>query len=326
MNNQLPLEEVGPPNFVATKKFFWGVLAVLALIVFVFLPPTNFPAGQTITVGKDASLGEVSYFLREKAVIRSRMMFEFCMISMGGDKHVLAGDYLFKEPINACAVASRIAEGRFGVPAVKITFPEGVSNAQVAEIAVKNLPKFDAKLFVANAQKLEGYLFPETYFFSPSATAEEVIQTMNAQFKKKTETLTLTIEKSGRPLKDIVIMASILEKEARTPEDQALVSGILWKRITKGMALQVDAPFYYLLGKESAELTVDDLALKSAYNTYKNRGLTPGPIGNPGLGAIRAALEPTASPYLYYLSDKNGVMHYAKTFEEHKANKVKYLR
>lgn len=309
------------------KQLLLGVCVVLvSVVVFLFLPPVNFPAGQTITVESGASLGQVSYSLKEHHLIRSRLVFEFCMISVSGDRNVSAGDYLFKVPVNTCTIASRIARGISGIPAVKVTIPEGVSNEQIALIAVKNLPKFDVKIFIANTQALEGYLFPETYFFSPTATAEDVKKIMNAQFEKKIASLKPAIEKSGHTLKEVIIMASILEKEAKTPEDQALVSGILWKRINLGMPLQVDAPFYYLLGKESSELTQSDLALKSGYNTYKNKGLPVGPIGNPGLNALRAAITPTTSPYLYYLSDKDNVVHYAKNFEEHKANRAKYLK
>ncbi len=302
-----------------------GAVAV-ALGIFFLAPPADFPAGKKITVESGASLGQVSLLLKEEQFIRSRLMFEFCLITISGDRNVVAGNYLFKQPLGACGVASRIARGISGVPATKVTIPEGMSNARMAEVLAKALSKFDAKIFIADTQTLEGYLFPETYFFSPTAKADDVKKSMSVQFEKKIEPLKSAIEKSGHPLKEIIIMASILEKEAQTPEDQALVSGILWKRIKIGMPLQVDAPFYYLLGKESSELTLSDLAMKSGYNTYKNKGLPVGPIGNPGLSAIRAAITPVPSPYLYYLSDKDNVMHYAKTFEEHKVNKTKYLR
>ena len=148
---------------------------------------------------------------------------------------------------------------------------------------------------------------------------------MNDNFNKKMEPWKGAIENSGHSLRDIIIMASILEREATTEKDKTMVAGILWKRISLGMPLQVDATFMYLLGKKSSELTVSDLKMKSAYNTYQNKGLPAGPIANPGIVAIRAAIIPTESPYLYYLSDNNDEMHYAKTFEEHKANKAKYL-
>jgi len=120
-------------------------------------------------------------------------------------------------------------------------------------------------------------------------------------------------------------MASIIEKESLNGDERQIVSGILWKRISLGMPLQVDATFLYINGKASAELTKDDLNIDSPYNTYRNKGLPPGPINNPGLDAIVAALYPKDSPYLYYLHDKKGKVHYAKTFNEHVANKRKYL-
>lgn len=309
-------------------KIFTGtgvVFFVVAIFIFFLTPPVSFPVGERVTIEEGVSLGQVSIFLKEKQIIRSRTVFEFCMIVIYGDKNTTAGDYLFKESMNACTVASRIARGISGMPAIKVTIPEGMSNIRVAEVFEKTLSKFDSQFFIKNTQRLEGYLFPETYFFSPHATAGDVMEMMNAQFQKKIEPLMSLIENSEHSLEDIVIMASILEKEAKTPEDQALVSGILWKRIARGMPLQVDAPFYYLLGKKSDELTQSDLKMESGYNTYKNKGLPVGPIGNPGMVAIRAAIFPMSSPYWYYLSDKDDVIHYAKTFDEHKTNKARYL-
>ena len=120
-------------------------------------------------------------------------------------------------------------------------------------------------------------------------------------------------------------MASILQKEVRQPDTMKMVSGILWKRLSIGMALQVDAVFGYIFNKPTYSPSLDDLAVDSLYNTYKYRGLPPGPISNPGLDAIEAALTPTPSKYLYYLTGKDGTMHYATTFEQHIDNR-KYLR
>lgn len=302
--------------------------AIFAVAVFLFYlsPPSDFPTGKMITIKKGVSLSQVSLLFENERLIRSRTVFEFCAIAVGGDKKVIAGEYVFKEPIGACTIATRVVSGASGISAAKITFPEGISNKDIADIASKTLPKFDAKIFSEESFPLQGYLFPETYFFSLEATAKDVETAMSAEFQKKVEPLQADILASKRSLQDIIIMASILEREARLPDDQALVSGILWKRINIDMPLQVDATFYYLLGKTSSELTTADLAMKSAYNTYKNKGLPAGPIGNPGLGAIRAAIYPKESSYLYYLSDKRGAMHYSKNFDEHKANKEKYLR
>ncbi len=316
------------PLSLTTKiKLLLGVFILFASVcVFLVLSPQGFPSGEIITIKKDSSLGEASYLLKERGFIRSRIAFEFCMISFGGEKHVVARDYLFKEPMNACALASRIARGISGVPALKVTIPEGTSNQGIANILAKSIPAFDSKIFIDEARAREGYLFPDTYFFHSATSVYDVVNAMENNFEQKINSLKPAIDKSGHSLRDVVIMASILEKEAQTPEDQALVAGVLWKRIEIGMPIQVDAPFYYLLGKGSSELTLADLAMVSGYNTYKNKGLPVGPIGNPGLSAIRSAIYPTPSPYLYYLSDKNNVMHYGKTFEDHKANKIKYLR
>ena len=120
-------------------------------------------------------------------------------------------------------------------------------------------------------------------------------------------------------------MASLLEEEARTTRSRQIISGILWKRIERGMRLQVDAVFPYILGKNTFELTLDDLAVDSPYNTYRYAGLPLGPISNPGLDSLRAALHPVQTPYLYYLSDKNGVFHWSRTYEEHLKKKKLYL-
>ena len=124
---------------------------------------------------------------------------------------------------------------------------------------------------------------------------------------------------------DIVTMASIVEKEATSTVDRQIIAGILWKRLADSYPLQVDAPFYYLLGKDSAHLTVVDLALDSSYNLYTHKGLTPTPIDNPGLDALSASINPTTTKYWYYLSDKKGNMHYAITYDEHLLNKEKYV-
>jgi len=121
-------------------------------------------------------------------------------------------------------------------------------------------------------------------------------------------------------------MASLIEKESSGDEDRSIISGILWKRFNNNRPLQVDATLSYLLGKKSQDLTVDDLNIDSPYNTYRYPGLPVGPIGNPGLEAIQAAIYPKDSPYWFYLHDKTGKAYYAKTFEEHIANKNKYLR
>jgi len=335
------IEERGNEKSPATFIFFSGILewrtiflvGIVFFIVFfsatvslLLMPPKDFPSHKIIKIKNGDSLSVVSDTLSKENIIRSRYFFEGCAKIVGGMKPVIAGEYLFEEPVSACVVALRVARGLSGVPEVRVTLPEGVPNVQVADIIKKNIPEFDEKLFIEIAKKDEGFLFPDTYLFIESVTPEKVVSVMIENFNKKMMPFDAEIKASGHSLREVVTMASILEKEATSDEDKAIVSGVLWKRISIGMPLQVDASFLYLLGKKSSEVTVDDMQIRSGYNTYTNKGLPSGPIGNPGLIAIQSALRPTASAYLFYLSDNNGVMHYAKTFEEHKANKLKYLR
>jgi UPF0755 protein len=208
------------------------------------------------------------------------------------------------------------------------TIPEGSSVQEIAEIVKNNYPTFDSARFIALAREREGYLFPDTYKFGADVQPEKIIGILTSTFDQKIqdEEMKTLIENFGRPLKDIIIMASILEGEARQPRTRSIVAGILWERLRIGMLLQVDTTFTYVNGKTTEDLTLDDLKIDSPYNTYVYKGLPPTPISNPGLDAIRAAVTPIATEYLYFLTDKNGTMHYAETLDEHSYNKDVYLR
>ena len=174
---------------------------------------------------------------------------------------------------------------------------------------------------------LEGYMFPDTYRVAKDAKPEDVVQKMLENFNRKlTPEMRADIALQGKTIFDVITMASIIEREASDTEDRKIISGILWKRVEAGMALQADATLTYITGNGTFALSADDLAVDSPYNTYKYPGLPVGPISNPGLDAILAAIYPKASPFWFYLHDKAGNPHYSKTFEEHKINKEKYLR
>lgn len=209
---------------------------------------------------------------------------------------------------------------------ITVTIPEGLNARQIGDLLKKN-GLFDGDKFVSAAEKEEGFLFPDTYRFYKDAKPADVISKMEENFDKKiTPEILAEISAQKKSLKDIIIMASILEEEVKSTEDRKIVAGILWKRIDRRMGLNVDAALTYVLGKTSAELTAGDLKYDSPYNTYLYRGLPPTPISNPGLDTIKAATNPIASKYFYYLTDKEGAVHYAVTLEEHALNKFKYLR
>lgn len=209
---------------------------------------------------------------------------------------------------------------------ITITVPEGLNARQIGGLLEKK-GLFPGKDFVVAAEREEGFLFPDTYRFYKDAKPTDVIARMKENFNKKlTRDILDEITAQKQTLKSVITMASILEEEVRDEEDMKIVAGILWKRIDRGMGLNVDAALTYVLGKTSAELTGGDLKYDSPYNTYLYRGLPPTPISNPGLGTIIAALNPTVSKYFYYLTGRDGKTYYAETLEGHALNKRKYLR
>ncbi len=301
------------------------VLSIVGYVV-VWKAPRDFPVHTIVAVQPGESLEMVTQKFTTLRIIRSPFVFRSLVILLGGEKKVTAGDYLLTDKDSPLTLAWRIIEGKFGMDPVKITIPEGLNNEEISTILGKKLVVFDAVLFGKEAVKKEGYLFPDTYFFPPTAKPQEVIDRMTSNFNEKIKTIESNIQNFGKPVSDVVIMASILEGEAKDTESRQIVAGILWKRIALGMPLQVDATFKYINGKDSSNLTLDDLKIDNAYNTYTNKGLPPTPINNPGIDALLAAVTPTKTDYLYFLTGKDGKMYYAKTFEAHKANKVKYLK
>ena len=303
----------------------FGVLS-LSFYFLCVRAPKEFPVQKMLAVRHNASLNEIAGDLYQQKIIQSPFWFKVAVIAGAGDKGVRAGEYLFKTRIGVFAIASRLTEGAFGVAPVKVTLPEGLTAKQMGAILSNQLIDFDVVTFETLAKAKEGYLFPDTYLLPPNATPAEVVAILEANFEDKMKSIEGLIKNFKEPIKDVVIMASILEAEARTSETRKIISGILWKRLSIGMPLQVDAPFQYAIGKNTFQLTLNDLKFDSPYNTYKYKGLPPTAIGNPGLAALSDAVTPEKSTYFYYLSDVRGNMHYAVTHEEHVLNKEKYLK
>ncbi|MFA6494519.1 MAG: endolytic transglycosylase MltG [Candidatus Paceibacterota bacterium] len=310
--------------------FFVGLLVALVSVIYilsaVFIPPIKFPVGAYVDIPNGATLYETANILEDRGVISSAFFFREYIRFFENDSHVVAGKYYFDARLCLASVVSRLVAGDFHIPRLKILIPEGSDSAEIADAIKRQIPEFDSKKFLILAAREEGYLFPDTYFFFGTVAPEEVIAAMKENFQTRVKDVQLKILSSGKNMQDVLTMASIIERETVTPESRRIVSGILWKRIKIGMPLQVDATFDYINGKNTYDLTVDDLNIDSKYNTYEYKGLPPGPICNPGLDSIIAAIEPASTPYLYYLSEKDGTMHYAKDFEEHKSNKFKYMR
>lgn len=283
----------------------FGIIFFILFFYFLFFSsPTDFPTGTIFQVEQGNSLRSVSLKLKQAHIIRSRTAFEALVIIFSREKRVISTDYFFENKLPVYEIARRISKGEHNISQVKITIPEGLTNTEIADIFGMKLIFFNKDKFLLNASKKEGSLFPDTYYFFVTDTEKDVIDSMSKNFGKKLASVRSEISSSGKTEKEIIIMASIIEKEAKGDLDRGFISGILWKRIAIGMPLQVDV----------------------APETYKTKGLPQNPIGNPGLEAIKATIHPQSSTYLYYLHDKDGVVHYAKTFAEHKINKLKYLR
>lgn len=297
-----------------------------AIVYFTLLDaPDSYPYPSVFEVKSGSSVVLVGQELRALGAVHSASIFSILVRILNSESGALAGTYAFDAPQNVFELAYRISNGKTGIQPISITIPEGMYSGEIADLLRERIPEFDAETFELLAKSREGYLFPETYLFSPDVSPDEVISEMTRTFEHNISALDEEVRESGRSLHDIITMASILEREARQLDTKRIVSGILWERIKIGMPLQVDAVFGYILDKSGYAPNFDDLKIESPYNTYLNKGLPPGPIANPGLDSIRASLNPTPSPYLYYLTGADGSMYYAETFERHVANR-KYLK
>jgi UPF0755 protein len=283
-------------------------------------PPLDAPVGTVFHINEGASVEAVAQDLKAKHVIQSIFVFKISayLFAKGG---VQAGTYALHGE-NVVRLVYRLGAGESGLESVSVTIPEGSTVRDMGVIFEKTLGDFDSTLFVRNAKEKEGYLFPDTYHFVPGTAPSVVIGAMARNYEEKIEPLRTQIVSSTFTEHEIITMASLLEREARQYETKRVVAGILWKRIELGMPLQVDAVFGYIFNRETYSPSLEDLEVDSPYNTYTHRGLPPGPIANPGLDSIRAALNPSETPYLYYLTGKDGKMYYARTFDQHVANRV----
>ncbi len=281
---------------------FLVVLALFLAYLFFFSPPGDFPVGEFVSVQEGAGLRSVSQSLEESGIIRSRAVFETLVITLGSDRRVIAGDYFFERKITVFEVARRLAKGEQNLLPVRVTIPEGFTALDIATLLAEKLSKFNKENFLKEAR--EGYLFPDTYFFTVRDSETDVLRSIQRNYEKKISLVREDIKKSGRTEGEIITMASLIEKEANGDGDREIISGILWKRLGKGMPLQVDAE----------------------PKTYESKGLPKTPIANPGMDSIKAAIYPKSSAYLYYLHDKDGKVHYASTLAEHNANIRKYLK
>lgn len=314
-----------------------GVISMVIILATIFTglywytanlnkPAQDFPVGKPITIERGMNVRDIAEVLEQDGVVKSATLLYYSLVFFYEPTDIKASTYLFNESLTTFAVAERLTKGDFDTDLIRFTHFEGERVTQLASRASTVLKNFDSLNFIEKATDLEGKLFPDTYFIPVDYTDEELLTLMLDTFTEKTADLKVEIENHPLSLEDILVLASIIEREANSVESKRLVSSVLQNRLAIDMPLQADASIEYVLNKTLVELTPEDLRIDSPYNTYLNLGLPPTPIGNPGLDAIMAVLEPAESEYYYYITDEEGEFHYSKTYSEHLVNIERYLR
>lgn len=288
---------------------------------------------QEIVIPKGSSVKAISQQLQQAGLIRSPLHFQLVVRQKGLANKIQAGSFTLSSSSSTSEIAQQLTEGTNDV---WITIKEGWRVGEIGEYLATQLPNFDttSQDFKTECLAYEGFLFPETYLVPKEYDAAATCQLLRRQYGEVvTMDMREDIHQAGFTEEDIITLASIIEREAKLPADMKVVAGILRNRLELGMPLQVDATLQYIKGYDATQQTwwppalAADKQLDSPYNTYQNAGLPPGPIANPGKNAIMAAIYPTDSDYLYYISNSEGTqMHYSRTYEEHQQNIERYLR
>lgn len=288
--------------------------------------PTD-TAPVMFTVSKGDTISEISSNLAASRLIRSKIGFYLLVKIMGIERQIQAGEFRLTKTMDSKMIAEELTHGMMDT---WLTILEGW---RVEEIATKIAKELDIpeKEFLTLAE--EGKMFPDTYRVPKDASAAAIITLLKENFSKKiTSVMMGDIKKKGMTLDEVIILASIVEREGKTAEDRPVIAGILQNRLNQGWALETDATLQYALGYQSKEktwwkkeLSNDDKLVDSPYNTYKHIGLPPGPISNPGIQAITAVIYPKKTEYMFYLHDPKGNIHYARTLQEHEQNIQAYL-
>lgn len=336
----------------AMKYTFWTIIwLVLAAILTLgwFGWNLNITKGNSVTdftVEEGAGVNAISTDLFEAGAIESKLVFETYLYLKDLEGAIIAGNYQIPRS-SIKALTGQLTTGP-GREEKKVTFIEGWTLVDIADyieeqgisskedfLDIVNKPvangfsaeKYPILYAKPDTVDLEGYLFPDTYRVYKTVTAEQVVDVMIQTLTKRiTREMAEEIDSQGKTFHEIMTMASIIEKEVISDKDRRIVSGILWKRIDAGMALQVDSTVNYITGNSRPGVLIDETKIDNRFNTYKYRGLPPGPIANPSLSSIQAAIYPTDSEYWFYLSKPDGETVFSENFEAHVNAKNKYLK
>lgn len=357
------MEPVDSQKFIVLgggqKKIVVLGAIVLILIVFPILAysyynlainrPSQSFKETTFSIEDGESVSSIATRLNKAGLVNSEFLFKFYLIQNKLQSKIQAGVYKIPSGTSVKELANIF---QFGKNDIKITFLEGWRVEEYARVAASLLRKVDYEEFIKLAHTKEGYLFPDTYYFNVDASEKDVVATLTSTFDAKTQQLFLSNEfkKTGLTKEQVMIIASIVEREVNKAEDRPLVAGILIKRFLNKELIGADATVQYAIAEKKfcntqenasecpdkdqikqidwwpSNITIEDLATDSPYNTRKNLGLPPMPISSPSVSAIESVINFTPTTYNYYLNDANGNTHFANTLEEHNQNIVEYLK
>ena len=306
-------------------------LTVLLIGVLLMLPPTSSEEVVNFDVLTGSNSRVIAKRLAEQKLIRSEYAFRIIVRYRGTGKRLQAGTYVLRRNMTLWDLLAEFEKGQ--VTLVSWTVPEGLTTSAIAELwEMSGFGTVKAFLKAAESPRLlkrygledktvEGYLFPNTYKFAQGTTAEKIVEMMLDEFKQQwTGKFDEEAQNLGRTRHEIVTLASVIEKEAQFGPERPRISSVFHNRLTRKWRLQADPTVLYALGNPESPLTKADLEVDSPYNTYKHKGLPPGPIANPGIDSIVAALRPEKTDYLYFVAIGEGKHHFSKTLSEH--NKV----
>jgi len=359
---QKPEDEEEPEDDEPPKKGhagLWSFLIALGLVVIAagsillyvwngLRPPSASDQQVRITISKGMRAKKVGETLEAQGLIRNAFLFSMWLKYKNEGSKFQAGQYDFKPGMSNGEIVTKLNNGEtVAAASIRFTIPEGFTVLQIADRlakagivdkdkfmnAVRNPSQFTSSAWVKQipADKnlrypLEGYLFPETYEMKKGSTENDIIDRMLAELDRKLGTLPedwqSVLDERGWTLHDLLTAASLVEREVVVDEERPIVAGVILNRLEKKMPLQIDATIQYLLEKQKEKLTNDDLNVDSPYNTYKTKGLPPGPISSPSLKSIEAVLYPADTDYLYYVTKKDGTnTHlFAETYKQHQKN------
>ena len=303
---------------------------ILWTLIIMFIPRGG--SGKiTVSIPKGSTASDIGRILAEKGVIRSAFGFKMLVRFKHNSSKLKPGAYNLDPSMSPSAVIDKIARG--DSVSKWLSIPEGYTIRQIADRIEEegfgnasrfySLARYQGKSFQTAfpnpGESLEGYLFPDTYLVPIGMSEADIIREMlDCLNRKAYEPLADEIRASGMNLHDVVVMASLIEREAKVPKDRPLISAVLKNRLKQKMRLGIDATVLYALGVHKDRVLYNDLNVDSPYNTYRNFGLPPGPIANPGIEALRAAIHPANADYLYYVAKPDGSHVFTSTFEEHK--------